>query len=251
MKERNNTTFEEQEQKNNPRPGQPSQITHPTTTTTTKTTTTTLIARLIYTHRDERKKLNQSNSKSKQIQELIMPPKTDADAGAIEVPLPDHELGIANAKEDDEAAPSDEESPPAANAKANEGNPVAIAVAEKKEEEEDEKLFSFLTGMKNDLIARKPYYNFKLDCNGGGNGDNNKKKKKKNADNDNDVPRIDVVGIVSSTTSNGNESSSYEPIRGDWSIPKNFFTVFNATIFAFVIQLIPALIFAELMDRQT
>ena len=182
-----------------------------------------------------------------------MPPKTDADAGAIEVPLPDHELGIANAKEDDEAAPSDEESPPAAkaNANTNEGNPVAIAVAEKKEEE-DEKLFSFLTGMKNDLIARKPYYNFKLDCNGGGNGDNNNnKKKKKNADNDNDVPRIDVVGIVSSTTSNGNESSSYEPIRGDWSIPKNFFTVFNATIFAFVIQLIPALIFAELMDRQT
>ena len=177
-----------------------------------------------------------------------MPPKTDADAGAIEVPLPDHELGIANAKED-EAAPSDEESPPAANAKANEGNlgAVAVAVAEKKEEE-DEKLFSFLTGMKNDLLARKPYYNFKLDCSSG-NGDNNNNKKKKNADNDNDVPRIDVVGIVSST--NENESSSYEPIRGDWSIPKNFFTVFNATIFAFVIQLIPALIFAELMDRQT
>ena len=182
-----------------------------------------------------------------------MPPKTDADAGAIEVPLPDHELGIANAKEDDEGAPNDEESPPpAANANANEGNPgpVTVAVAEKKEEE-DEKLFSFLTGMKNDLIARKPYYNFKLDCNVSGNGDNNNNKKKKNADNDNDVPRIDVVGIVSSTTSNGNESSSYEPIRGDWSIPKNFFTVFNATIFAFVIQLIPALIFAELMDRQT
>ena len=176
-----------------------------------------------------------------------MPPKTDADAGAIEVPLPDHELGIANAKEDDEAALNDEESPPAANANANEGNPVAVA---EKKEEEDEKLFSFLTGMKNDLIARKPYYNFKLDCSSG-NGDNNNDKKKKNADNDNDVPRIDVVGIVSSTTSNGNESSSYEPIRGDWSIPKNFFTVFNATIFAFVIQLIPALIFAELMDRQT
>ena len=180
-----------------------------------------------------------------------MPPKTDADAGAIEVPLPDHELGIANAKEDDEAAPNDEESPPAAkaNANTNEGNPVAVAVAEKEEEEEDEKLFSFLTGMKNDLIARKPYYNFKLDCSSGNGDNNNNKKKKKNADNNNDVPRIDVVGIVSST--NGNESSSYEPIRGDWSIPNNFFTVFNATIFAFVIQLIPALIFAELMDRQT
>ena len=37
----------------------------------------------------------------------------------------------------------------------------------------------------------------------------------------------------------------------DWSRPKNIFTVINATIFAFVIQLIPALIFAELMDRQT
>ena len=37
----------------------------------------------------------------------------------------------------------------------------------------------------------------------------------------------------------------------DWGWPKNIFTVINATIFAFVIQLIPALIFAELMDRQT
>ena len=70
-------------------------------------------------------------------------------------------------------------------------------------EEEDEKLFSFLTGMKNDLVARKPFYNMKGD------------------------------GI------------------GDWGRPQNFFTVFNATIFAFVIQLIPALVFAELMDRET
>mmetsp|Transcript_9549 Transcript_9549/g.28490 ORF Transcript_9549/g.28490 Transcript_9549/m.28490 type:complete len:694 (-) Transcript_9549:272-2353(-) len=67
----------------------------------------------------------------------------------------------------------------------------------------EEKLLSFFTGMKNDLIARQPYYNMK----GGG--------------------------------------------VGDWGKPDNFFTVFNATIFAFVIQLIPALIFAELMDRQT
>ena len=37
----------------------------------------------------------------------------------------------------------------------------------------------------------------------------------------------------------------------DWAKPRNVFTVINATIFAFVIQLIPALIFAELMDRQT
>lgn len=37
----------------------------------------------------------------------------------------------------------------------------------------------------------------------------------------------------------------------DWGKPKNVFTVINATIFAFVIQLIPALIFAELMDRET
>jgi hypothetical protein len=40
-------------------------------------------------------------------------------------------------------------------------------------------------------------------------------------------------------------------LRDDWSKPHNPSTVFNATIFAFVIQLIPALIFAELMDRQT
>lgn len=68
---------------------------------------------------------------------------------------------------------------------------------------DDEKLLSFLTGMKNDLAARQPFYNAK-------------------------------AGGV-----------------GDWGKPDNFFTVFNATIFAFVIQLIPALIFAELMDRQT
>mmetsp|Transcript_20933 Transcript_20933/g.45469 ORF Transcript_20933/g.45469 Transcript_20933/m.45469 type:complete len:660 (+) Transcript_20933:306-2285(+) len=62
---------------------------------------------------------------------------------------------------------------------------------------EDEKIFSFMTGIKADIRARAPYY---LD---------------------------------------------------DWGRPKNFFTVLNATIFAFVIQLIPALIFAELMDRET
>ena len=37
----------------------------------------------------------------------------------------------------------------------------------------------------------------------------------------------------------------------DWSRPKSIFTVVNATFFALVIQLIPALIFAELMDRTT
>ena len=42
------------------------------------------------------------------------------------------------------------------------------------------------------------------------------------------------------------------PLYGDdWSRPRSFFTVINATTFAFVIQLIPALIFAELMDRET
>ncbi|ACI65724.1 predicted protein, partial [Phaeodactylum tricornutum CCAP 1055/1] len=39
--------------------------------------------------------------------------------------------------------------------------------------------------------------------------------------------------------------------KDDWSRPKSIYTVVNATFFAFVIQLIPALIFAELMDRQT
>lgn len=37
----------------------------------------------------------------------------------------------------------------------------------------------------------------------------------------------------------------------DWSRPNSIPTVLNATIFAFVVQLIPALIFAELMDRET
>ncbi|CAB9531062.1 bicarbonate transporter-like protein 11 [Seminavis robusta] len=39
--------------------------------------------------------------------------------------------------------------------------------------------------------------------------------------------------------------------KSDWGRPKSIFTVINATVFAFVIQLIPALIFAELMDRET
>lgn len=37
----------------------------------------------------------------------------------------------------------------------------------------------------------------------------------------------------------------------DWGRPKSIMTVVNATFFAFVIQLIPALIFAELLDRET
>mmetsp|Transcript_8289 Transcript_8289/g.17381 ORF Transcript_8289/g.17381 Transcript_8289/m.17381 type:complete len:654 (+) Transcript_8289:122-2083(+) len=39
--------------------------------------------------------------------------------------------------------------------------------------------------------------------------------------------------------------------RSDWSRPRSLPTVLNATLFAFVIQLIPALIFAELMARET
>lgn len=39
----------------------------------------------------------------------------------------------------------------------------------------------------------------------------------------------------------------------DWKVPNksSFFKVFNATIFAFVVQLIPSLIFAELLDKNT
>jgi hypothetical protein len=37
----------------------------------------------------------------------------------------------------------------------------------------------------------------------------------------------------------------------DWSRPRNICTVVNASIFAFIIQLIPALIFSELMDVKT
>lgn len=39
--------------------------------------------------------------------------------------------------------------------------------------------------------------------------------------------------------------------KDDWGRPKNIFTVVNATVFAFVIQLIPALIFAEIMKEET
>lgn len=39
--------------------------------------------------------------------------------------------------------------------------------------------------------------------------------------------------------------------KDDWGKPRSTFTVVNATVFAFVIQLIPALIFAELMARET
>jgi len=39
--------------------------------------------------------------------------------------------------------------------------------------------------------------------------------------------------------------------KDDWSRPSSIYTVVNATVFAFIIQLIPALIFAELMKRET
>jgi hypothetical protein len=39
--------------------------------------------------------------------------------------------------------------------------------------------------------------------------------------------------------------------KGDWGRPTNMARVFNATFYAFVVQLIPALIFAEVLDRQT
>lgn len=39
--------------------------------------------------------------------------------------------------------------------------------------------------------------------------------------------------------------------KSDWGRPQSIYTVVNATFFAFVIQLIPALIFAELMNRET
>lgn len=39
--------------------------------------------------------------------------------------------------------------------------------------------------------------------------------------------------------------------KDDWKRPKSLFTVLNAIFFAFVVQLIPALIFAELLDKQT
>mmetsp|Transcript_7173 Transcript_7173/g.16330 ORF Transcript_7173/g.16330 Transcript_7173/m.16330 type:complete len:364 (-) Transcript_7173:104-1195(-) len=113
------------------------------------------------------------------------------DAEHIEVPLQPEGVHVPPLPPKTATANNDNEN----------GNDNAPAEAET--EPTDEKMLSFLTGMKNDLVARKPFYNFKAN------------------------------GI------------------GDWGKPDNFFTVFNATIFAFVIQLIPALIFAELMDRKT
>ena len=60
-----------------------------------------------------------------------------------------------------------------------------------------EVFFQFLTGIKQDLKSRAPYY------------------------------------------------------KSDWGRPRSFITIINAVFFAFVVQLIPALIFAELMDKQT
>ena len=89
------------------------------------------------------------------------------------------------------------------------GLPDEAAIAMDEDEREDKSsmssadskadppLFQFMTGIKDDLVARAPLY------------------------------------------------------RDDWSRPQSLYTVVNATIFAFVIQLIPALIFAELMDRTT
>ena len=58
--------------------------------------------------------------------------------------------------------------------------------------------FSFLTGIRNDLKARAPFY------------------------------------------------------WDDWKVaPQDYVTVLNATVYTFMVQLIPALIFAELLDRQT
>ena len=37
----------------------------------------------------------------------------------------------------------------------------------------------------------------------------------------------------------------------DWGKPRSIITIVNAIFFAFVVQLIPALIFAELMDKKT
>jgi hypothetical protein len=37
----------------------------------------------------------------------------------------------------------------------------------------------------------------------------------------------------------------------DWGKPRSFITIVNAIFFAFIVQLIPALIFAELMDSRT
>lgn len=39
--------------------------------------------------------------------------------------------------------------------------------------------------------------------------------------------------------------------KSDWGRPRSAATVINATVFAFVIQLIPALIFAEILNDQT
>ena len=80
----------------------------------------------------------------------------------------------------------------------------------------DQRLFQFLTGMKDDLSVRIPLYA------------------------DEYVPTCSCCWIQSRSS-----------CPHSWSRPKSLYTVVNASIYAFVIQLIPALIFAELMDRET
>eukprot|EP00980_Cylindrotheca_fusiformis_P030700 scaffold25278_cov132-Cylindrotheca_fusiformis.AAC.1 len=70
------------------------------------------------------------------------------------------------------------------------------------------------------------------------------------------------ISTEASTTANGRYfeflTGMQEDLRAriplyadDWKRPKSFITVLNATFFAFVVQLIPALIFAELLDKNT
>jgi len=147
-----------------------------------------------------------------------------ADGVSVEVPLPlPRPTTIPEAheqhQEEEEVEPDDT-------------NPLGYAPAAPDTSRDDAApeppLFSLFTGMKHDLRARQPYYNCRTSCFGDA------------ATTNKDEP----------SKPQGYAYDDYQ-IRGDWSIPKHFFTVFNATIFAFVIQLIPALIFAELMDRQT
>lgn len=75
-------------------------------------------------------------------------------------------------------------------------------------------------------------------------------EKKKNAsemdDNDDDEPLFQFL------TGMKEDLAARLPLyRDDWSRPRSIYTVVNASVFAFVIQLIPALIFAELMNDTT
>ena len=78
------------------------------------------------------------------------------------------------------------------------------------------------------------------------NDDSNNKNEQISDDTSNRTPRIQFL------TGMKQDLAARVPLYwDDWKCPRSPMKVLNATWFVFVVQLIPALIFAELLDRQT